>query len=216
MNYQDKTHFYGKIWIWTAVCVVLLVPVSICVYYNAWPEMTAVFKGLLGVAPIFWTVGTIEVITFTPMLGTGGSYLAFVTGTLTSIKVPSAINAMESAGVKVQSEEGEILSTIAVATSSIVTTLVIALGVVFLSILTPVINSPILQPAFKNILPALFGGLAVVYINKNVKVAMIPMLFMMILFLLVPSMASSVGILVPVGALISIAGARFLYKKNLI
>ncbi len=216
MNYQDKTHFYGKIWIWTAVCVVLLVPVSICVYYNAWPEMTAVFKGLLGVAPIFWTVGTIEVITFTPMLGTGGSYLAFVTGNLTSIKVPSAINAMESAGVKVQSEEGEILSTIAVATSSIVTTLVIALGVVFLSILTPVINSPILQPAFKNILPALFGGLAVVYINKNVKVAMIPMLFMMILFLLVPSMASSVGILVPVGALISIAGARFLYKKNLI
>lgn len=216
MNYQDKTHFYGKIWIWTAVCVVLLVPVSICVYYNAWPEMTAVFKGLLGVAPIFWTVGTIEVITFTPMLGTGGSYLAFVTGNLTSIKVPSAINAMESAGVKVQSEEGEILSTIAVATSSIVTTLVIALGVVFLSILTPVINSPILQPAFKNILPALFGGLAVVYINKNVKVAMIPMLFMIILFLLVPSMASSVGILVPVGALISIAGARFLYKKNLI
>lgn len=216
MNYQDKTHFYGKIWIWTAVCVVLLVPVSICVYYNAWPEMTAVFKGLLGVAPIFWTVGTIEVITFTPMLGTGGSYLAFVTGNLTSIKVPSAINAMESAGVKVQSEEGEILSTIAVATSSIVTTLVIALGVVFLSILTPVINSPILQPAFKHILPALFGGLAVVYINKNVKVAMIPMLFMIILFLLVPSMASSVGILVPVGALISIAGARFLYKKNLI
>jgi hypothetical protein len=216
MNYQDKTHFYGKIWIWTAVCVVLLVPVSICVYYNAWPEMTAVFKGLLGVAPIFWTVGTIEVITFTPMLGTGGSYLAFVTGNLTSIKVPSAINAMESAGVKVQSEEGEILSTIAVATSSIVTTLVIALGVVFLSILTPVINSPVLQPAFKNILPALFGGLAVVYINKNVKVAMIPMLFMIILFLLVPSMASSVGILVPVGALISIAGARFLYKKNFI
>lgn len=216
MNYQDKTHFYGKLWIWTAVCVVLLVPVSICVYYNAWPEMTAVFKGLLGVAPIFWTVGTIEVITFTPMLGTGGSYLAFVTGNLTSIKVPSAINAMESAGVKVQSEEGEILSTIAVATSSIVTTLVIALGVVFLSILTPVINSPILQPAFKNILPALFGGLAVVYINKNVKVAMIPMLFMIILFLLLPSMASSVGILVPVGALISIAGARILYKKNLL
>ena len=51
-------------------------------------------------APIYWTVGVIEVITYTPMLGTGGTYLAFVTGNLTSLKAPSALNAMENAEVK--------------------------------------------------------------------------------------------------------------------
>ena len=62
-DYMTQTDRYGKIWIWTAAVVVLMVPVAICVYYNAWPEMTAVLKGLLGVAPIYWTVGFIEVCT---------------------------------------------------------------------------------------------------------------------------------------------------------
>ena len=214
MTYQDKTHFYGKLWAWTAVVILLMVPLSMCIYYNAFPELTAVLKGFIGVAPIFWTVGAIEVITYTPMLGTGGSYLAFVTGNLTNIKVPAALNAMENAGVKPGTQEGEVMSTIAIAVSSIVTTLVIALGVIFLSVLTPILNAELLKPAFENILPALFGGLAVVYISKNWKVAVTPLIFMIVLFLLVPSLASSVGILVPVGALISIGAARVLYKKN--
>ena len=213
-SYMDKTHFYGKIWIWTAVCMVLMVPTAICIYYNAWPEATAVLKGLLGVAPIYWTVGVIEVITYTPMLGTGGTYLAFVTGNLTSIKAPSALNAMENAKVKPATEEGEVISTIAIATSSIVTTLVIAAGVIALSALAPILDSPVLAPAFDNILPSLFGGLAVVYVSKNWKIALAPLLFMVVLFLCIPSLAGSVGILVPVGVLIALLAARIMYKKG--
>ena len=213
-QYMEKTDRVGKIWIWTALVVVLMVPVAICVYYKAWPSAQAVLKGLIGVAPIYWTVGVIEVITYTPMLGTGGTYLAFVTGNLTSIKAPSALNDMENADVKPGSEEGEIISTMAIATSSIVTTLVIAFGVVGLSALAPVLDSPTLAPAFDNILPALFGGLAVVYVSKNWKIAMAPLIFMVVLFLLVPSLAGSVGILVPVGVLIALGAARMMYKKG--
>ena len=213
-TYMKNTDKYGKIWIWTAVVVVLFVPIAICLYYNGWPEATAVLKGLLGVAPIYWTVGVIEVITYTPMLGTGGTYLAFVTGNLTSIKAPSALNAMENAEVKPGSEEGEVISTIAIATSSIVTTLVIVIGVVALSALAPILDSPTLKPAFDNILPALFGGLAVVYVSKNWKLAITPLIFMVVLFLLVPSLAGSVGVLVPVGVLIALGAARIMYKKG--
>jgi hypothetical protein len=215
-SYDEMSHYYGKLWIWTAAIIILLVPVAICVYYNAWPPMAAVLKGLLGVAPIFWTVGAIEVVTYTPMLGTGGSYLGFVTGNLTSLKVPCALNAMEMNNVKSGTEEGEIISTIAIATSSIVTTIIIAIGTLLLAYLAPIINSPTLKPAFENILPSLFGGLAVVYVSKNWKIALAPLIFMVVLFLLVPSLANSVGILVPVGSLISIGMARILYKKNLI
>ena len=215
-TYMRNTDKYGKIWIWTAVVVILFVPIAICLYYNAWPEATAVLKGLLGVAPIYWTVGVIEVITYTPMLGTGGTYLAFVTGNLTSIKAPSALSAMENADVKPGSEEGEIISTIAIATSSIVTTIVIVIGVVALSALAPILNSPTLKPAFDNILPALFGGLAVVYVSKNWKLAIAPLVFMVALFLFVPSLASSVGVLVPVGVLIALGAARIMYKKGVV
>lgn len=215
-KYMKDTDRYGKIWIWTAAVVVLMVPVAICIYYNAWPEGTAVLKGLLGVAPIYWTVGVIEVITYTPMLGTGGTYLAFVTGNLTSLKAPSALNAMENAEVKPGTEEGEVISTIAISTCSIVTTLVLVAGVCALSFITPILNSPVLEPAFNNILPGLFGGLAVVYVSKNWKIALAPLIFMVVLFLCVPSLASSVGILVPVGVIISLVSARILYKKGLV
>ncbi len=215
-NYTESTYLYGQLWIWTAVVLLLAVPVSVSIFYHAWPGMEPVLTGLMGVAPIYWTVGAIEVITFSPMLGTGGTFLAFVTGNLTNLKVPSALNAMENAKVKPGTEEGEIISTIAVATSAIVTTIIIAAGVLLLAQLAPIINSPVLKPAFDQILSALFGGLAVVYVSKNWKISMAPMLFMIVLFLCVPSLASKVGILVPVGAILSIVTARILYKRNLV
>ena len=213
-NYMQDTDRFGKIWTWTAVVVVMAVPMAICLYYNAWPQATAVLKGLLGVAPIYWTVGVIEVITYTPMLGTGGTYLAFVTGNLTSLKAPSALNAMENAEVKPGTEEGEVISTIAIATCSIVTTLVLVLGVCLLAMVTPILEKPALAPAFENILPALFGGLAVVYVSKNWKLCIAPVVVMLALFLAVPSLASSVGVLVPVGVLIALGAARLMYKKG--
>ncbi len=213
-DYMKKTDLYGKIWIWTAAVVVLMVPVIICVAYDAWPSLTNVFTGLLGVAPIFWTVGVIEVITYTPMLGVGGTYLSFVTGNLTALKAPVALTAMENADVKASSEEGEVISTIAIATSSIVTTIILALGVFGLSLITPILNSETLKPAFDNILPALFGGLGVVYISKNPKLSIAPLTFMIILFLAVPSLAGSVGVLVPVGVLIALGAGRLMYKKG--
>jgi len=213
-KFNEKTDFYGKIWIWIAIVMLLMVPVSMCVYYNAWPDGGAVLKGLLGVAPIFWTVGVIEVITYTPMLGTGGTYLAFVTGNITNIKAPSALNAMQNAEVKPGTQEGEIVSTVAIAISSIVTTLVIVAGVIALAGLQPILDAPILIPAFNNILPSLFGGLAVVYISKNWKISIAPLVFMIILFLAIPALAGSVGILVPVGILVAVGVARILYKKG--
>lgn len=215
-SYEEMTHVYGRIWIACALGMMLAYPLVSCIYYGAWPGWMPVLKGLIGVAPIYWTVGLIEVLTFVPMLGTGSSYLAFVTGNLTSLKVPAALTAMENAKVKPGTEEGEVISTIAVATSSIVTTIIIAVGVALLVPLTPILNNPVIKPAFDNILPALFGGLAVVYVSKSWKIALSPMIFMLILFIAVPSLSGSVGVLVPVGAGIAIGAARYMYKKNMI
>jgi hypothetical protein len=215
-DYRDSVHFVGRFWSFGALLMLISVPAAICIYYNAWPHLSAVLKGFLGVAPIFWTVGTIEVLTYVPMLGTGGSYLGFVTGNLTNLKVPCALNAMDLAKVKPGSEEGEVISTIAIAVSSIVTTVIIAVGVLLLAQIRPFLESAVMQPAFDNILPALFGGFAVVFISRSWKIAITPLIFMIVLFICVPSLASSVGILVPVGALIAIGMARVLYKKGIL
>ena len=166
---------------------------------------------------MYWAVGLVEVFTYVPMLGAGGTYLSFVTGNISNLKLPCAVDAMERADVKPNSEEGEIISTIAIAVSSIVTTIIIIIGVILIVPLTPVLESPVLEPAFNMILPALFGGLAVVFISKNLKLSIAPIILMLCLFIFVPALnAGTVGIMVPVGVLFTVAVARFMYKKGML
>lgn len=215
MDYINKMHRTGRIWAVITSSAILLYPFILAVFFGAWPEPKAFFSSLFSVAVTFWSVGIIEVITYTPMLGVGGTYLGFVTGNLSSLKVPCALDSMDKAGVKADSEEGEVISTISIATSSIVTIIVIALGVLLLSPLLPVLKSELLKPAFDNVLPALFGGLGVVYISRYFKIAIVPIILMLLMFVLIPFLDSSmVGIMIPVSMLITIFYARILYKKN--
>ena len=213
-TYVDSVHFSGRIWMIAALLFMLFVPVAISVYYDAWPVFSVFLMGFLGIAPTFWTVGIIETFTYVPMLGAGGSYVGFITGNLTNLKVPVAINAMDAFKAKPGSEEAEVLSTISVAVSAIVTTLIITIGVLLLVQIRPLLESPVLAPAFTNILPALFGALGVVLMSRNWKVGIIPVVFMLILFLAVPSLAGVGPVLVPVGVLIAIVASRFMYKKG--
>jgi hypothetical protein len=195
--------------------ILMAFPVVVGLIFSAMPDWAAVGKGLIATAPMYWAVGVIETITYIPMLGAGGSYLSFVTGNISNLKLPCALNALENAEVKAQSEEGEIISTIAIAVSSIVTTLIIILGVILIVPLTPILSSEVLKPAFDQMLPALFGGLGVVFVSRNLKLAIAPVMLMLILFVFVPALnAGTVGIMVPVGVLFTIAYARIIYKKG--
>ena len=216
-SYMDSVHRDGRIWNISIMLLLLAFPVAIALIFHTAPDWAGVGKGLLATAPMYWAVGVIETITFIPMLGAGGSYLSFVTGNISNLKLPCALGALESAGVKAQSEEGEIISTIAIAVSSIVTTLIVILGVVLIIPLTPVLSSPVLKPAFAQMLPALFGALGVVFVSKNIKIAIAPIALMLILFIFVPALNEGmVGIMVPVGVVFTILASRILYKKGVL
>lgn len=217
ISYMDSVHRDGRIWNLSVMVLLLAFPVAVAFIFGVAPDWPALGMGLLATAPMYWAVGAIETVTFVPMLGAGGSYLGFVTGNISNLKLPCAINALEQNGVTANSEEGEVISTIAIATSSIVTTLVIILGVICIAPLTPILSAPVLQPAFEQILPALFGGLGVAFVSKNWKLAVAPVLLMLVLFIFVPALNSgTVGIMVPVSALFTIAVARILYKRGVL
>ena len=217
LSYIDSVHRDGRIWNITVMCLLLMFPLTVAFLFGAAPDWKALGLGLLATAPMYWAVGAIETITFTPMLGAGGSYLSFVTGNISNLKLPCALNALEQNEVSANSEEGEIISTIAIATSSIVTTIIIIIGVILIAPLTPILSAPVLQPAFDQILPALFGGLGVAFVSKNWKIAVAPVVLMLILFVFVPALnAGTVGIMVPVSAIFTIITARIMYKKGML
>ena len=217
MTSLDSIHRDGRIWNISVMVLLLAFPVAVCIIFNTAPEWNSLFLGLVATAPMYWAVGAIETVTYVPMLGAGGSYLSFVTGNISNLKLPCALNAMEQNGVSANSEEGEVVSTIAIAISSIVTTVIIILGVVLIVPLTPVLQAPTLQPAFDQILPALFGGLGIAFVSKNWKIAVAPIILMLLLFIFVPALNSgTVGIMIPVSALFTIGVARILYKRGVL
>ena len=218
ITYLESVHRDGKIWGFTLLALILAFPLALSLIFDAVPEWKAFSRAILSVLPMYWAVGVIEIFTYIPMLGAGGSYLSFVTGNISNLKLPCALDAMQKANVKANSEEGEIISTIAIAVSSIVTTLIIAVGVILMLVtnLGTLLESEVLKPAFDQLLPALFGGLAVVFVSQNFKLAIAPMVLMLSLFIFTPLTSGEVGIMAPVGVIFTLIVARIMYKKGII
>ena len=213
-SYFDSVHSWGRISSISALFVLLMFPVAITLYLGVVPDKTFlsyVLSGLLKVAPLYWALAVVEVIFYTPMLGAGGTYLSFVTGNIVNLKLPCAISAMENAKVKATSEEGDVISTIAIATSAIVTTAVLAVGIIaFAPFLDTFTSSPLLMPAFKQVLPALFGALGAGYFVKHWKLSFAPILFMLAILVFVPDIGAST-LLIP-GIIASVVFAFIMYR----
>ena len=199
-EYMQKTHWLGRIV--SVVTLVLLVgaPFVIGGILGAQPDAGAVARGFLSVG-LVWTVSSVvEFLVYTPMLGAGGSYLAFITGNLINMKIPCAMNAKELVGAKSGTAENEVIATLSIATSSLVTILVL--------------QSPVLAPAFANVVPALFGAMAWKYYRKAPLLAPVPLTAMVLLFTLVPSLTSSTSfMIIPAGAL-AIGLSWLKYRKT--
>ena len=213
-DYTKSIHRSGRRWFIFVYFFIYLFPIATSFIFDAWPTWQQFFAAAIGVVPLYWAVGIVEAFSYMPMLGPGGSYLGFITGNMSNMKVPVALNAMESAGVSQNSEEGDVISTIAIAVSSLVTLGVIVIFIVLMVPLRPVFSSEVLQPAFSNVVPALFGGLMVAFLSRTPKVAFPVFLCTACLFIAVPALKGIYPIVLPVVAVIAIAYSRFLYKKG--
>ncbi|MBO5520549.1 MAG: hypothetical protein J5973_02625 [Eubacterium sp.] len=213
-NYDKTTHRIGRAV--SALTLILLVgaPFVIGSYLGALPDLGAVARGFLSVG-LIWTISSVvEFLVYTPMLGAGGGYLAFITGNLINMKIPCAMNAREIAGTKSGTPENEIISTLSIAASSLTTIVILAAGVLLLVPLQPILQSQTLQPAFANVVPALFGAMGYQYFRKNIRLACVPLITMSILFILVPALISQTSIMIiPSGAL-TIALAYVIYRRQ--
>jgi hypothetical protein len=215
-SYLNGTHRLGRIFSVLTLIMLVGAPFAIGGILGAMPDLAAAARGFIAVG-LVWTVSAVvEYLVYTPMLGAGGSYLAFITGNLINMKIPCAMNAREMTGARTGTAENEVISTLSIATSSLVTILVLALGVLLMIPLQPVLQSAVLKPAFANVVPALFGAMACQYFRKDPRLAVVPMCAMTLLFVLVPSLTSSTSMMImPAGALtITLAWLRWRKERK--
>lgn len=213
-KYIDKTHTYGRAWIVVTLCAFLAVPALICYHLGVSPALSMIAKGLSTVALVFYPTAVLEVLTYSPLLGTGGTYLGFVTGNITNLKLPVALSAMESAKVEPNTEKGEVISTISIAVSSLVTTVIIAVCVLAFYPVLHNITDPdsVFAPAFQQVTPALFGSLCASYLAKHWKISILPIVVLVVILLFNGTLGT--GVLIPIGVVVSLLGAHIMFKKG--
>ena len=212
-GYNKQVHMIGRIIVAITIVLLLGAPLTMGAVLGVSPDWAAFAKGWAQVAIIYWTSGVIEFLIYAPMLGSGASYLAFITGNLINLKIPCAANARDICGTTAGAPENDVVSTLSVATSSLVNIVVLAVGVMCLVPLSPILSNEALQPAFENVIPALFGALAFKYFSQSLKVTVIPLAAMCIIFVLMPSLISNVSMLILVSGALAI-GIAYLFDYN--
>ena len=213
-DYNKSVHRTGRIGVSLAILLLLAAPLAFGLVLGTAPDWKAVTQGFLQVAAIYWTSSIVEFLVYAPMLGSGASYLAFITGNLINLKIPCAVNARDICETQVGTPENDIVSTLSVATSSLVNVVVLAIGVLCLVPLRPVLENPVLQPAFNTVIPALFGALAFKYFTQSLKLTVAPLALMCALFVFVPSLIGSVSFLILLSGGLAIGLAAWLYQKD--
>ncbi|WP_394924702.1 hypothetical protein [uncultured Robinsoniella sp.] len=215
-KFNQQLHMLGRITLGVAIILLIGAPLVMGLLYGVMPDMSGFLKGIIKVGIIYIPVAIVEFLVYAPMLGTGGSYLTFLTGNVTNLKIPCAMNSRDIAKTEVGTVENEIISTISVSVSALVTMLVIFVGVLLLVPLTPVLQNPVLTPAFDTVVPALFGALGLKYFIKSLKIAFIPLLTMTLLCVIVPAAIPQTSLLlIPAGGM-ALGIGYLLYRKNML
>ena len=213
-DFNNELHRIGRVSMVLMIGALLCVPFVFGALNDLSPDWAGFLDGIIKVGIIYYPTSIVEFLIYTPMLGVGGSYLSFLTGNVTNMRIPCAMNATAIAKTEPGTAEHEIVTTIAVATSAITTTLVIVVGVVLLVPLQPVLQSAALQPAFNNVVPALFGALGMQYFSKSLKLTAGPLVLMSMLCIFIPSLATQTStMMLPCGA-VALVMAYVLWKKD--
>lgn len=198
LDYNLKSHIIGKIWMALALVIFFAVPTAICLYYDVKPDMTVMGTSAVLIPFIInFLSGIFEPVIYSPMLGVNSAYLAFITGNLSNLKIPCVVKAQEICGTKLGTEENEVVSTLSVATSTLVTTVIIAIFVLILAVSnveTAIQNTPWITPAFTCVVYALFGSLGGKYVVKNIKLAVFPLVIIVAFSLILGFAAPSLGV----------------------
>lgn len=217
-------HKSGRIFMLCFIAYTVLIPIIVSAVYGAWPSLPEILPGLVTILAMLGVQSVLEAGLYTPILGSS-SYLTFATGNIMNLKIPCALNAQKVAGVENNTPEGDAIALISTCVSSIVTIIVLTIGLLLVIPLKPFLESEIASSASNYLMAALFGCIAVGFLapaggNRVMKnkllVAILPFVLTMVLAL-AGVLTSSMGIVMIIVAIpLCIFTGLFLFKKGII
>ena len=175
---------WGKLTSWLGVLVSFGPALVLAVIYGLIPPASAILTGFISMAGAVGVMWFVEPISYFPIVGVAGTYMAFLTGNISNLRIPAATVAQKVAGVEPGSNEGSIIATLGMAVSVVVNIAILALGVLAGTQILAALPQNVVD-AFDYLLPALFGALFVQFAVSKPKLAPIAIVIAIGLTLLV-------------------------------
>lgn len=230
-SFQAWAHKWGRIGTLIALIYMIGLPFVVLSAYGCMPSLGEVINiGTISILMIYIPVGISEAISYTPILG-ASSYLTFITGNIMNLKLPVAVNAMKITKKEPNTPEGEAISSVAVAVSSIMTVIILALAALLSTWISPVFELPSVKTASNYLIPALFGSLTLGLFGstntgkkvvKNGVMGVLPVIILVTVIALLVRISSGGSLFGAIGFLIlfmlpiAIISSRIMWKKGII
>lgn len=230
-SFQKWSHSWGRIGTVIALVYMVAIPFVVLSVYDAVPTFGEVFNvATFSILLIYVPVGISEAISYTPIMGSS-AYLGFITGNIMNLKLPCAVNAIKLADTDQNTPEGDAVASVAIAVSSIMTIIILAIAALLSTRISFFFEIPQVKTASNYIIPALFGCMTLglfsstssgdKVVKGGVKGVLPVIIIISVLALVVRvtsggSLFGMVGFLI-IGSLpIGIITSRILWKKGII
>ena len=146
-DFNKWTHRFGILSSLVLFVGMTAFPVVASAVYGLWPDFRALWPGFIAVILFMAPYWPAETIGYMPVMGPGALYMSYITGNVTNLRMPATVGTINSLGIKPNTDACHTMAIIACGASVITTVAIVAIGVVVAAPLSPVLNSPTLQPA---------------------------------------------------------------------
>ena len=216
-TYLGQLHFFGRVTNIIVVVALLAVPFLLSLVTDVKMDFGLTVRAFFGIFSLMGILVIVEFMSYAPMLGAGATYLTFITGNTMNLKLPAAMSSVRLAGMEPNSEEADVIATMAVAVSSLVTIVILLVGMLAFGALVPILQSPSLKPAFDNLMPALMGALGAPVLFKDLRTASVPLILGMALTLILgyAVFAQMTAFALPAFLAITLLWRYILYRRDM-
>lgn len=208
-NFLKSIIFWGRITLLVAMVLSFTPALYLAFFHGIMPEAKTILTAFSMIASILVTSWIVEPIAYFPIVGTSGTYMSWLAGNISNMRVPVSAISQQSAGVQEGTPEGDIISTLGIGMSVLVNLVILFLAAIFGTQVIAALPESV-QAAFNYILPAVFGAVLANFAIRDLKLG----LFALVVAFVLTYFEMPTWVTLPVCVFGTIALAILLFKKK--
>lgn len=209
-EFSNPVHRVGTVTCLLAIAGMFLPSIWLYLQYGFFPPSEAIWKGMAAALAYAVPFYIIEPISYYPVLGNAGTYMSFLAGNISNMRLPCAAVAQSVAGVEEGTKTAELIACVGIAISVWLSIIGVFIGAVATGWMVETLP-PWMQDAFKRfLLPAVFGAVFGQFALRGPKYAPVALILALVPCLLKwPAYYA-----IPIAVFGTILFGRLLYKPG--